>query len=79
MDPIYKYPRTRHVEGSGIQTGDDDLQVAPWRELAGKYWLSRKRWTARTAGSALTQPGGCSCRVVAITSRAGRVSVSSSC
>ena len=43
MEPLYKYPRTRHIEGSGIQTGDEDLQVAPWSELAGKHLVVEEK------------------------------------
>ncbi len=37
MEPICKYLRTHHVEGSGIQAGDDGRHVALFSELAGKY------------------------------------------
>ncbi|QBD76212.1 DNA ligase [Ktedonosporobacter rubrisoli] len=37
MQKIYKYPRTYHLEGSGIQHGDEDLSVMPVRSLAGQY------------------------------------------
>src|SRR5687767_10525145 len=42
MEPIYKYPRTRHVEGSGIQAGDDP-QVASFGELAGQYLVVEEK------------------------------------
>jgi len=57
MDPIYKYPRTRHVEGSGIQTGDDDLQVAPWRELAGKYLVVEEKMDGANCGISFDSTG----------------------
>jgi len=35
--PIRKYPRTRHIEGSRLQSGDDDLgETVAFAELAGK-------------------------------------------
>jgi len=35
--PIRKYPRTRHIEGSRLQVGDDDLgDAVAFAELAGK-------------------------------------------
>jgi hypothetical protein len=34
-DLLYKYPRTRHIEGSGLQA-DDDPDVLPFSELAGQ-------------------------------------------
>ena len=36
MDGIAKYPRTRHIEGSGLQKGDHNLKIAPFSEIAGK-------------------------------------------
>jgi hypothetical protein len=35
--PIRKYPRTRHIEGSRLQPGDEDLLAVPWREIAGRH------------------------------------------
>jgi hypothetical protein len=34
MDLI-KYPRTRHLEGSRLQPGDEDLEAVPFEEIAG--------------------------------------------
>ena len=36
MDLLHKYPRTHHVEGSGVQPGDEDLAVLPFFSLAGQ-------------------------------------------
>jgi RNA ligase len=33
VDQIYKYPRTQHIEGSGLQIGDEDLDVVPFDRL----------------------------------------------
>jgi hypothetical protein len=33
-DNLRKYPRTRHIEGSGLQTGDHDLSIVPFGEVA---------------------------------------------
>lgn len=35
LPPILKYPRTPHLEGSSIQSGDDDTRV-PLASLAGR-------------------------------------------
>ncbi len=32
MADIYKYPRTWHIEGSGLQKGDEDLAVFPFEQ-----------------------------------------------
>ena len=31
---LLKYPRTRHLEGSRLQPGDEDLEAVPWSSLA---------------------------------------------
>jgi hypothetical protein len=33
---LVKYPRTRHLHGSRLQPGDEDLDAAPWDDLAGR-------------------------------------------
>ena len=43
MDLIYKYPRTQHIEGSGLQAGDEDLGVVPFRALAGRYLVVEEK------------------------------------
>ncbi len=40
---IYKYPRTYHIEGSGIQRGDEDLAVVPLREFAGRHLVVEEK------------------------------------
>jgi hypothetical protein len=43
MHSIYKYPRTYHIEGSGIQRGDEDLAVVPLREFAGRHLVVEEK------------------------------------
>lgn len=43
MNDIYKYPRTHHIEGSGIQKGDEDLDVIPLREFAGRFLVVEEK------------------------------------
>lgn len=43
MNEIYKYPRTQHIEGSGIQKGDEDLDVVPLREFAGRFLVVEEK------------------------------------
>jgi hypothetical protein len=57
MHGIYKYPRTRHIEGSGIQAGDGDLQVAPWDELAGKYLVVEEKMDGANCAISFDQAG----------------------
>lgn len=37
MEKIFKYPRTRHIEGSRLQKGDEDLSQISFNEIKGKY------------------------------------------
>ena len=39
MEQIYKYPRTRHLEGSRKQLGDEDMKCVKYREIQGKYMV----------------------------------------
>ena len=57
MDGIYKYPRTRHIQGSGTQAGDDDLQVAPSSELAGKYLVVEEKMDGANCGISFDRAG----------------------
>lgn len=34
---IFKYPRTKHLEGSRLQHGDEDLSQVPFKDILGKY------------------------------------------
>lgn len=43
MPPIQKYPRTRHVEGSRLQPGDEDLEAVPFRALAGRHLVVEEK------------------------------------
>ena len=43
MNDIYKYPRTQHIEGSGIQKGDEDLDVVSLREFAGRFLVVEEK------------------------------------
>jgi hypothetical protein len=42
-DQIYKYPRTQHVEGSGLQSGDEDLEVVSFERLAGRHLVVEEK------------------------------------
>ena len=37
MDAILKSPRTRHIQGSRLQPGDEDLEAVPFSELRGRH------------------------------------------
>ena len=43
MEQIYKYPRTRHLEGSREQAGDEDLKTVKFTELEGKFLVLEEK------------------------------------
>ncbi|MBA3823274.1 MAG: RNA ligase family protein [Ktedonobacterales bacterium] len=43
MDAIRKYPRTHHVEGSGLQPGDEDLAMVPFFSLQGRHLVIEEK------------------------------------
>lgn len=43
MSMLYKYPRTHHIEGSGIQKGDEELNIFPFRTLASKHLVIEEK------------------------------------
>jgi hypothetical protein len=49
MDAIYKYPRTSHLEGSGLQDGDDPDAVA-FAQLAGTYLVVEEKMDGANCG-----------------------------
>ncbi|MBC8139676.1 MAG: RNA ligase family protein [Fibrella sp.] len=49
MDAIRKYPRTAHIEGSGLQKGDDGDRV-PFIELAGKPLVVEEKLDGANVG-----------------------------
>jgi hypothetical protein len=56
MNSIHKYPRTHHVEGSGLQPGDEDLGIVPFRALAGRRLVVEEKMDG--ANSALSFSAG---------------------
>jgi hypothetical protein len=55
--PIRKYPRTRHVEGSRLQVGDDDLEAAPFSELRGRHLVIEEKLDGANAGVSFAEDG----------------------
>src|SRR5512145_2697790 len=56
MEPIYKYPRTRHIEGSGLQP-DDDPHVVPFAELKGRYLVVEEKMDGANCGISFDRSG----------------------
>jgi RNA ligase len=44
-----KYPRTRHIEGSRLGPGDEDLEAVPFAELAGKVLVVEEKMDGANA------------------------------
>lgn len=57
MDTIHKYPRTRHIEGSGLQPGDEDLDVVPFRDLAGRHLVVEEKMDGANSAVSFTPDG----------------------
>src|SRR5215813_175883 len=43
MNRLYKYPRTHHIESSGLQQGDEDLAVVPFSALVGRHLVVEEK------------------------------------
>lgn len=56
-ESIIKYPRTRHLEGSSLQTGDEDLSQVPYSALAGKFIVVEEKMDGANAGIRFTGDG----------------------
>lgn len=50
LDRLHKYPRTHHLEGSRRQPGDEDLETAPFRRLAGRHLVVEEKVDGANAG-----------------------------
>jgi len=57
MDSIRKYPRTRHIEGSGLQKGDHDLEVVPFSDIAGKPLVIEEKLDGANVGISFSDRG----------------------
>lgn len=50
MEQIYKYPRTRHLEGSKAQLGDEDLDCAKLESIKGNYLVLEEKVDGANCG-----------------------------
>ncbi|MCA9708019.1 MAG: RNA ligase family protein [Myxococcales bacterium] len=48
--PLRKYPRTRHLRGSRLQPGDEDLEAAPFAEIDGRHLVVEEKLDGANAG-----------------------------
>lgn len=54
---IYKYPRTAHLAGSGIQHGDEDVPIRPWRELENRYLVIEEKMDGANSAISFDETG----------------------
>jgi hypothetical protein len=52
-----KYPRTRHLEGSRLQPGDQDLEAVPLAALRGRFVVVEEKLDGANAGISLDEDG----------------------
>jgi hypothetical protein len=50
MNAIRKYPRTRHIVGSRLQPGDEDLDAVPMSDLEGKHVVLEEKMDGANCG-----------------------------
>lgn len=54
---LHKYPRTRHIEGSRLQPGDQDLEQVPWSSLADQWLVIEEKIDGANAGISFDSDG----------------------
>jgi len=57
MERIYKYPRTRHIEGSRLQYGDEDLKVINFDYIKDKYIVVEEKVDGANCGISFDKNG----------------------
>ena len=54
---IYKYPRTRHIEGSRIQAGDEDLKNVRFEEIRNRFVVLEEKVDGANCGISFSDQG----------------------
>ena len=54
---IIKYPRTRHLEGSRLQSGDEDLSQVPFSYIKGKYIVIEEKVDGANSAISFNEEG----------------------
>lgn len=57
MDGIYKYPRTRHIEGSRLQAGDKDWKSVKFSFIKDKYIVLEEKVDGANSGISFDKDG----------------------
>jgi hypothetical protein len=56
-DQIHKYPRTRHIEGSRLQPGDEDLQAVPFEAIQGRHLVVEEKMDGANSAISFSEEG----------------------
>lgn len=54
---MHKYPRTHHIAGSGIQSGDEALEAIPFSQLAGRQLVVEEKLDGANCAVSFTADG----------------------
>jgi hypothetical protein len=57
MNPIRKYPRTHHLEGSRLQPGDEDLHSVSFSTLKGRFLIVEEKCDGANCGISFDAAG----------------------
>lgn len=57
MEQIFKYPRTRHLEGSREQLGDEDLKCVKLEDIKDKYLVLEEKVDGANCGISFNKDG----------------------
>ena len=57
MQKLYKYPRTYHLDGSGIQRDDEDFSVISVANLAGRYVVVEEKMDGANSAMSFDSDG----------------------
>ena len=58
MKTLQKYPRTRHLVGSRLQQGDEDLEAVPMSDLAGRWVVIEEKMDGANCGVSFGDDAG---------------------
>lgn len=57
MQQIIKYPRTKHISGSCIQRGDEDLNTVAFESIAGRFMVVEEKVDGANSGISFDSNG----------------------
>jgi hypothetical protein len=57
MEQIRKYPRTKHLEGSRLQPGDEDMGGFPFSEIKGRFLVVEEKIDGANSGVSFSSDG----------------------